>query len=303
MMIQTQCAICSTLDNATLLYKERLPSNGIDASAYVARRDRDYYHYQLVKCNGCGLVRSDPIMSNERLAELYTQSGCTYSEKIENRLLKKTYGHYLEKITKTYDVKKEMFLDIGCSNGFLLEKASELGFKKVVGVEPSRESIEKADPDVRSNIVEGMFDGNMFGAEKFDTITFCQTLDHITDPNKFLKDCYKTLKKGGFILAINHNVKSLSAKILGERSPIIDIGHAYLYDFNTMRQIFQKNQFEVKEVFAVKNVVTIDYLIPHLPINIEFKNLLRKISHITKMNRIQLSIYLGNLGIIAQKPL
>src|SRR5574340_21788 len=67
MLIQTRCAICNTLDNASLVYKEKLPSDGIDSEPYAPRRKRDYYHYKMVKCNTCGLVRSDPIISHNDL--------------------------------------------------------------------------------------------------------------------------------------------------------------------------------------------------------------------------------------------
>ena len=45
------------------------------------------------------------------------------------------------------------------------------------------------------------------------------------------------------ILCLNHNVESVSAHIMGERSPIIDIEHTYLYGPTTMRRIFQAGGF------------------------------------------------------------
>ena len=56
-------------------------------------------------------------------------------------------------------------------------------------------------------------------------ISVFQTFDHIPNPNDFLQDCLKILKKDGIIIAINHNIDSISHRILKERSPIIDIGH------------------------------------------------------------------------------
>jgi len=298
---KTKCAICETLDNSTQIYPERIPKQGLDASPYAPRRERDYLHYAIVKCNKCKLLRSDPLINKKKLEELYFDSECTYTIENENIPLKKTYGHYLDKVLKKYNVGGKSFLDIGCSNGFILEKALELGFRHIKGVEPSLDAIEKALPNIKPFIINGMFDKKKFEKESFDMITFFQTFDHIAEPNIFLKSCFDILENKGFILAINHNANSLSAKILREKSPIIDIGHTYLYDLITMRKIFEKNNFVVHDVFPIQNIVSIERFIGLLPLQPKTANKLKKIARIFKVNESSLKLPLGNLGIIAQK--
>jgi hypothetical protein len=58
----------------------------------------------------------------------------------------------------------------------------------------------------------------------------------------------------------NHNIESWSARFLGEKSPIIDIEHKYLYSPTTMRRIFEINGYEVKEEGNVWNTYSITYL-------------------------------------------
>ena len=41
LMIPTKCAICETLDNAKVLFNERLPPEGISPHVYAPRRKRD----------------------------------------------------------------------------------------------------------------------------------------------------------------------------------------------------------------------------------------------------------------------
>ena len=146
-----------------------------------------------------------------------------------------------------------------------------------------------------------MFNEKMFEKNSFDMITFFQTFDHIAEPNTFLQNCFKILKDDGFILAINHNAKSFSARIMGEKSPIIDIGHAYLYDLTTMKKIFEKNNFYVHNVFSVQNVVSIERLIQLLPIKATTSDKIQKFTKLLKINKCSLKLPLGNLGIIAQK--
>lgn len=295
----TKCAICDSFDNSSALYPERLPKE-LDASPYAPRRNRDFFHYNIVKCKNCELLRSDPIIDEKELKQFYFDSKCSYTDENENIPLKKTYGDYFKRVLK-YKVKKGSFLDIGCSNGFMLEKAKEFGFKKIVGVEPSIEAIEKADPIIKPFIINDMFNEKMFEENSFDMITFFQTFDHVTDPNSFLQNCFKILKDGGFILAINHNAGSFSARILKEKSPIIDIGHAYLYDINTMSKIFVKNNFFVHDVFSIQNTVSVERLIQLMPLKYSITNNLQRLARKIRINQYSIRLPLGNLGIIAQK--
>tara|TARA_B100001179_G_scaffold30205_1_gene18347 strand:- start:259 stop:1164 length:906 start_codon:yes stop_codon:yes gene_type:complete len=300
-MISTKCAICNNHENYKVLYEENLPKEGVNPHLYAPRRKRDYVHYRLVECNSCGLVRSNPIIEQTEMIKVYQKSECAYTDENENIPLAKTYGKYLKNILERYHVNKEYYLDIGCSNGFMLEKALELGFKNVVGVEPSEDAINKAKKSIRTKIIHDMFHGELFESDKFDLISVFQTFDHIPNPNNFLQDCLKILKKDGIIIALNHNIGSISHKILKERSPIIDIGHAYLFDLDTIRKIFQKNQFEVLRVFSVKNTVSFGRLLHLAPINEKTKTRFQKFFDKLNISSFTIPLYLGNLGIIAKK--
>ena len=298
---KTKCAICGTFDNSAVLHLENFPNTGISSTEYAPRRDRDYAHYQIVRCNTCNLARSDPMEDSEIIDELYKESDCTYSVKKENEPLTKTYGRYLEEIVHSYNISKNSFLDIGCSNGFMMEKAENMGFSIVKGVEPSLDAINQALPKLKEKIISGMFDYTKFQDEKFNLISFFQTFDHIIDPNQFLNDVRKILNDDGYVIAINHNIGSISYKFLKEKSPIIDIGHAYLYDLTTMRKIFEKNDFKVIKVFPIKNFVTPSRLLELIPISQKSKNIISRIQNGLGINNLQIPLYLGNLGIFAKK--
>ena len=298
---KTKCAICSTFDNSTIIHTENLPHTGISSAEYAPRRNRDYAHYQIVRCNTCNLARSDPMADSEIIDTLYKYSDCTYSVKKENEPLTKTYGRYLEEIVNRYHVTKNSFLDIGSSNGFMMEKAENMGFSFVRGVEPSLDAINQASPRFKEKIIPGMFDYTKFQNEKFDLISFFQTFDHIIDPNQFLQDVRKILNEDGYVIAINHNIGSISYQFLKEKSPIIDIGHAYLYDLITIRKIFEKNDFKVIKVFPIKNIVTPSRLLELLPVSEKSKSVLSRIQNVIRIKNLQIPLYLGNLGIFAKK--
>jgi enolase len=72
-------------------------------------------------------------------------------------------------------------------------------------------------------------------------------LDHLQDPIQTLKDCLDALEPGGIFVVAVHNERSWSARLLGVRSPIIDVEHTYLYSRNTGVQIFEKAGFKAGE--------------------------------------------------------
>lgn len=183
----------------------------------------------------------------------------------------------------------------------MLEIAKEMGFSNIRGVEPSLDAINQASEKIKEKIIPGMFDLSKLNNEKFDLVSFFQTFDHILEPNQFLQDVRKILNDDGFVIAINHNIGSVSYKILKEKSPIIDIGHAYLYDLSTIRKIFEKNKFKVIKVFPVQNSVALSRLLELMPISDSCKSVVSKIQNQLTIDKMQIPLYLGNLGIYAQK--
>jgi len=298
--VATRCAICGTLGNAQELYPAKLAGETLDEKAFSARRFYgEKIHFRWVLCNTCGLMRSDPIIDPATYDGLYERSNLTYESHIDN--LTKTYGYYLHKIQK-YIPSKGAILEIGGGNGFFLEEAKRQGYATVAGVEPSSDAIAKARADIKPFLTKGMFSKELYPANSFDCICIFQTLDHLLDPSKVLQDALVLLKPGGVFFAINHNCKSLSARILGEKSPIIDIEHTYLYNASTIRKLFEKNGYEVMKVFYPSSRHSFGYLFSLLPIKpVGLKSWLHKMINTLGLSRIPLFIPIGNLGIVARK--
>lgn len=281
------CPICGPKTAKKLLYKQNFSLGQINAKVFSARRLPDRLHYRLVRCGSCGLVYSDPILDEAKIANLYHKSQFTYADRIND--LTKTYGYYLRKLN-SYGVTRNRFLEIGCGNGFMLAEAKRQGYREAWGVEPSRDAIMSASSKIKNKIKNSVFDQKLFPKNYFDVICFFQTFDHIINPNQFLKDCFELLKPGGLILAINHNIESFQAKLLREKSPIIDVEHTYLYNPRTMGLIFSKNQFLVLDSGPSFNYYPLDYIFHLLTLP---EGLAPK---------IKLKFRLGNLFLIAQKP-
>jgi SAM-dependent methyltransferase len=297
-LVSTHCAICETPGNADTLYPANFDAASLNPDIFSARRLPDLLHYQIVRCRRCGLVRSDPAADPRLLTELYRESHFTYGADTPN--LAKTYGAYLKR-TERYGVAKDHLLEIGCGDGFFLQEALRQVYAQVSGVEPGQDAVQRADPLIRPRIRLGMMRPDLFPPDTFSAICLFQTLDHIPNPNELLAECYKVLQPGGIMLCLNHNIDALSARLLKEKSPIIDIEHTYLYNPQTMRQLFEKHHFQIREVAPAWNLIRFHSLLRLMPLQ---KNVKHKVlSHLENdtVGKLSLWLPLGNLYIIAQK--
>lgn len=298
-MIEIKCAICGNNKNTKVLYKSTLSNKKLNSKTFSARRIPDRLHYRLVKCQNCGLIFSNPIFDQKKINSLYFKSDFNYD--CESEYLKKTYFKYFKKYLSTKNMKNKKILEIGCGNGFFLQELMDNGIKNVYGIEPGTESVKKAPLKIRNNIKTDILKEGLFAKESFDIIFCFHTLDHIPNPNKFLSISYSLLKKGGRVFFIVHNTNGLSVKLLGEKSPIFDIEHIYLFNTFNLKQIFENNKFINSSVFDIKNTYPLRYWLKLFPLNNFFKNKIIKLLELLGLDLVPIKLNAGNIGIIASK--
>lgn len=294
-MRHTLCAICDTDRWDQPLYAEALGDGAFTSDRFSARRIPDRVHYRMVRCGNCGLIRSDPVLEETELAGLYAASELTYAQEAE--FAGETYAGYLQDILPLAPTRDRL-LEIGCGSGFFLERALALGFAEVSGVEPSREAVAAASPGVRDAILLDSFRDGLFPEGHFSVVCGFHVFDHLSNPNETLQACRRILRPGGLILLIHHDAGAWTHRLLGERSPIIDVEHIYLYDRRTMARILVKNGFEVLRVFSVRNRYPVYYWAGMAPIPTGLKHrLVPKLRNSTLGSRA-VAWNAGNLGIV-----
>ncbi len=295
--ITKECLFCDGT-NATdhpLLYKKNFKDEDLNAEVFSARRTTEHFHYDMLKCRNTGLIFSRHILDDNTLNELYKGSVVTFGEQTE--FIKRDYWQPIKEYVKKW--KKGKALDIGCSNGFFLEVLKDNGYADVYGVEPGEEPKKIARADVRDNIHTGFYGPGLYPADHFDLITCFQTLDHLSDPLGMLKNMYQNVKPGGNVYMIMHNTKALQAKLFGEKSPIIDVEHIYLFNKENLPQLCEKAGFKVVSVFDVKNGYPYSYWVRMSPLPLKklWIGLFKALGMYSKI----LAINAGNMGIILEK--
>lgn len=298
MELKTICPICESLGNSTPIYTSNVNLETFNAEVFSARRLPDRQHYQWVRCVSCSLLRSDPVL-DVNLTQLYEESTFDYST--ETNGLKKTYLRLVRKaLGKT--ISPRSIFEVGGGNGFFLEAAKDFGFKKIVGVEPSHAAIDAARADIKPYLIVSMMSSSVLPKNSFQVGAMFHTLDHLQEPIRTLKDCLDALEPGGTFVVAVHNERSWSARLLGERSPIIDVEHTYLYSLKTGIQIFEKAGFTKVRSGSYNNHYSLAYILHLLPISRKFRKLVLGSWVGRLLSKIKIVVPLGNMWIAGVKP-
>jgi SAM-dependent methyltransferase len=294
----SRCPICKSNDVDREVWPQNFRPADLRPEMFSARRLPDRLHYRMVRCQRCGLLRSDPILPPTELARLYRSSQFTYAD--EARFTRQTYASYFEPALSRLR-ERQRLLEIGCGNGFFLEEARAHGFAEVYGIEPSVDAVRQAPESVRDCIRIGSYGRDTFADNSFDIVCGFQVLDHASDPAALLCATLEDLKPGGVALFINHDCGAWSARLLGELSPIIDVEHTALFDKRTMRGLFESCGFLVQEVFTVRNTYPLRYWTKMAPLPRVMKGPLLSWLTRSRLGALALTISAGNLGLIATK--
>ncbi|MGN7678479.1 MAG: bifunctional 2-polyprenyl-6-hydroxyphenol methylase/3-demethylubiquinol 3-O-methyltransferase UbiG [Anaplasma sp.] len=119
------------------------------------------------------------------------------------------------------DASRGSLLDVGCGGGVFAESMASLGFK-VVGIDPSQESIDIAIEHARTRGLDIEYccaDLEQLcsnSSSTYDIITLMEVIEHVPNPQSFLEDACKLLNRGGmlFLSTLNRTLKSMALGIV-----------------------------------------------------------------------------------------
>ena len=116
-----------------------------------------------------------------------------------------------EKRIKLFNIRKDKsILDYGCGDGLDLSIFKKLGYKKIFGLDNSKDYLSKIENEFKVYLADGCDTG--LPSESFDVVFVNSTLHHV-DLNKALKEIKRILKNGGELCLIEPRA-TVARKIL-----------------------------------------------------------------------------------------
>ncbi|MBF0614205.1 MAG: class I SAM-dependent methyltransferase [Magnetococcales bacterium] len=291
---KTHCVLCACGRDQEL-YPARLRSASFTPYAFSARRNRVREHYRLVRCTGCGLVRSDPVLPEGTLNTLYTESAFLFSK--EEPYAAAAYERLLKNILERHIPNGvESLLEIGSSTGFFLERARQMGIRQLCGFEPSADCVALAPSTIRPSIIQSPFALAHIPDQKFDLACGMHVVDHLPDPVTVFTEVAQCLRSRGHLLLVCHDVGSLSVKLLGGHNPIFDVEHIYLFSQKTIALLLDKCGFEPLAIGSLPNTYPLGYWMRLTP----------GVRHLVDwlpdgLTRIPVTLHAGNLYALGRK--
>lgn len=169
--------------------------------------------------------------------------------------------------------RKGKLLDVGCGVGYFMEQLANSGSKlELHGVDYSAYNLKKAKKlpftFKRCNIEEGVPYEDRF----FDVVYAAELIEHLVNPDYFLGECNRLLKRGGMVIITTPNLvawynrllvllgvqpifyetstispKVGSGRIMGLiKQGKIPVGHIRIFTIRAMTDLLESQGFEVK---------------------------------------------------------
>lgn len=203
----------------------------------------DLFIYQ---CSGCGLIQLD-VEPVSYYKDVIRAAGIS-TEMKKYRL--KYYNDFINK----YNLKNKKVIEIGSGGGEFLDILNETGVQ-AYGLEHSRELVDKC-LNKGLKVYNGFIDCKNYIIDNspYEAFIIMSYLEHIPNPNEFLRGIYNNLNDGAVGLIEVPNVNMILDNLMFSEF-ISD--HLMYFKTENLKLLLEKNGFEVIE----SKYVWYDYVI------------------------------------------
>jgi SAM-dependent methyltransferase len=259
---------------------------GADATTLLKTGDRRYGlpgHFAVVRCRGCGLVRTDPgpedVGAYYPDAQYYSFQPPGAPSARTRRRVHSAYGQAengsrLPALLSAVVRDRLMpglppgppgdILDVGCGSGAFLLALREAGWRPH-GVELSPSAVEAARAAGLTDVRTGDLIEAGYPSERFDAVRFWHSLEHMRSPRAQLVEARRVLRRGGTLTIGVPNFSSLLARTARDRWYYLDVPrHLWHFEPATLGSLVESSGFRVTRTRTVSGgtalLGTIDYL-------------------------------------------
>ncbi|MCD8242842.1 MAG: class I SAM-dependent methyltransferase [Parabacteroides sp.] len=294
---ERSCPVCCSIKYVEFA-PERIELARITTFSYASRKCPEFMCLRMVRCLDCDAVYVLQPPRQSELAAAYTAAAYDSSEEAD--CASATYARilfpYVEKLAA-----RNCAIDVGAGNGSFLPFLKKFGFINVIGVEPSSAAIDSAPSCVREKIRQGIFSPETLSDVQPDLICSFMTLEHLTNPCNFVISAYKMLRPGGAIALVVHNWQAWLNRILGLKSPIIDIEHMQLFCPKAANVLVKSAGFRDITIANFYNSYSLRYWLRLTPLPEGPKIFLEKTLRFFHVSSVVTPLPVGNMIVVAYK--
>lgn len=238
------------------VYKfEPVPCCVCDGSNFrkLSEKDRYGFYYPVVICKNCGLVQTNPRMTQDSYNEFYQEEYRKLyvgNESPGEDFFNSQYliGQAIFNLISETGILPEIsrVLEVGCGAGGILKYFKENGCS-VVGIDLGKEYLDYGKENHGLDLREGSI-GALDKEEKFDLVIYNHALEHILTPNEELSSARNILNGTGYIFIGVPGIRNISENSYSNDLLLyLQNAHTYHFSLETLVNLMAKNRFKLYE--------------------------------------------------------
>lgn len=269
------------------------------------------------RCGSCGLVVQNPQPSDAALAAIYGSDyfiGSSANDRFASQfdvVKRATAALQLDEIAAYLRGRGQSagglrLLEVGCGHGNMLLEARLRGYD-VQGLEYSADAAQTANRKLGAEIVRvGEIGRTALPERSFDVCILIDVIEHVRDPEFFLKEIWRILKDGAIVFIATPSVDSWSARALGRHWMEFKPEHLFYFGRDTIDRLLRNTGFADIAISTGRKVLTPDYIIGHfekfpIPVITPALRAMRAVTPQTLLSR-PTKLTASGINVFAAKP-
>jgi 2-polyprenyl-3-methyl-5-hydroxy-6-metoxy-1,4-benzoquinol methylase len=203
--------------------------------------------FEILRCPDCGLGRTWPPESAEKIAAWYPEQYYGKGNVRFNPLFERLVRWFRRRRAAVLHnrIPHGPVLDVGCGRGLMLSYLRELGYEPH-GVEFSETAAHHARHSLHIPVTTEDFVKSPHERERYNAVIFWHSLEHFSNPVAAVARAYEALKPGGLLVVAVPNYDGWQARFFGRFWFHLDVPrHYFHFGVRSLEAVLARHRFRV----------------------------------------------------------